>query len=330
MRKLPFFLLCFISAILAFSSLIVFYPREKQIETVKKTYIELWHIDTFEGGVGSRRAFLEKTALSYQKKSDTVVMVKEQTIYSAEQNFSNNVYPDMISFGSGIKLPYDRLVSLKTGKTDKNNKEEAEKAEKSGGNEYAKVWCMGGYVKIIRKGVSADGLIVSEQKNAMPYLAAKLSGETLPVKQTTDSDKAVYSFYADKNAALAGTQRDLFRLENKGIDLEVFPYTGYNDLYQYVSVISSDDEKALKCILFIDYLLSEEIAKKLDDIGMFRCDKSGIIQAENSPTNVFDKTSYIYALPAFTDADGIAKLKNLANDYALNSESIKSALKCLK
>ena len=330
MRKLPFFLLCFISAILAFSSLIIFYPREKQVETAQKTYIELWHIDTFEGGVGSRRAFLEKAALSYQKKSDTVVIVKEQTIYSAEQNFSNNVYPDMISFGSGIKLPYDRLVSLKTGKTDNNNKEIISKNEKSGGNDYAKVWCMGGYVKITRKGVSADGLIISDQKNAMPYLAAKLSGESLPVKQVVDSDKAVYSFYSDKNAALVGTQRDLFRLENKGIDIDVVPYTGYNDLYQYVSVISENDEKAFKCGLFIDYLLSDEIAEKLDGIGMLSLDKSGKVKAKNSPTDVFDSISYSYALPAFTTASSIAKLKNLANDYERNSESIKSTLKYLK
>ncbi len=63
---------------------------------------------------------------------------------------------------------------------------------------------------------------------------------------------------------------------------------------------------------------------------MLCCDKSGKVKAKNSPTDVFDKISYSYALPAFTTAEGIAKLKNLANDYERNSESIKSALKYLK
>lgn len=329
MRKLPFCFLCFVSFLGACLILFFCFPKTEKTEEKQTTYLELWHIDTFEGGIGSRKAFLEKVAAAYSKKSDTVITVLFHTAYSAERNFEKNVYPDMVSYGSGVSLPYHRLVSLKNTKKANNNGKTESGGARHGGNEYAAAWCAGGYVRITRGGTTPDGLIISEQERALSLLAVRLSGETLPVKQTVSSDKAIYSFYADKKAALVGTQRDLFRLENKMTDIEVKPYYGYNDLYQYVSILSADDKKAEKCKYFIDYLLGDEVGKKLDEIGMARVLKNGQILPGAHPLDCFGG-SYSYALPAFADYKTIERLKSLALSYESNAESIKSALKYLK
>ena len=68
--------------IAAFALLVVFAafsPRvldkkllpEKE-EKAKSTVLVMWHVDTFEGGTGSRQDFLMKTAVAFEKENGGV------------------------------------------------------------------------------------------------------------------------------------------------------------------------------------------------------------------------------------------------------------------
>lgn len=282
----------------------------------QRKYLELWHIDTFEGGTGSRRAFLEKTAALYQKRKNVCVTVKSQTVMSAEQNFALGIYPDLISFGNGVELPCDMLADL----------EQADVKADIGNRCYAAVWCMGGYVKIYRDGVKINGLILSEQPYTLSNLACALSGESLPVKITEQSDKAIYSFYKNQDLALIGTQRDLYRLQNKGITYKTQVLQGYNDLYQYISVLAKDETSVEESRLFIRFLLSDERLSNLSSIGMLTPNAT----ATEQPLCALNGISCMYATSAFIKREQIQSLKKQANDFASHRESIINALKQLK
>lgn len=308
MRKTPFFILCILITS-AFCG-VFFIPRPIEKNTGKsKKYIELWHIDTFEGGTGSRAAFLNSIALEFERLTGIVVTVKTHTCESAEEFFLNGIVPDVLSFGNGIELPYQMLGKV---------------GEKP--YEYAVPWCMGGYVAVSRNGEIIDRAIISVQKNTLSRLAVTASGVAVGLQtEEADSSLAIYDFYGDKHAMLIGTQRDLFRLENKGLDLEVKPLGVFNDLYQYYSILSSDDEKAAAALGFSKYLLSEKVQKRLNKIGML----SAFYSAEQSPVSVLDGVKYEYATYPLMKNDMLKKLKSYSIEQPFNDE-IKAFLSDLK
>lgn len=299
MRKTPFFILCILITS-AFCG-VFFIPRPTAKKQVKsKQYIEVWHIDTFEGGTGSRPAFLNKVAKEFEKQTDVVVTVKTQTILSATEFFAKGIIPDAVSFGNGVELPYQQLVKL---------------GEKP--YEYAVPWCIGGYVAVSRKGEKPERAVLATQNNTLGRIALNASGIVggLPVEEFSSS-AAVYELYGDKHVMLIGTQRDLYRLENKGLDLDIKPLGVFNDLYQYYSVLSSDDKKAAAALTFSEYLLSEKVQKQLNGIGMH----SLFYPAGQSPIDVFDGVKYEYATFPLIKNDSLKKLKGYAAEQPFNDE----------
>ena len=83
--------------------------------------LSLWQIDSFEGGIGSRKQFLLKIARGFEKKHKGVlVMVTNITKDGAEENFKNGIYPDMISYGNGVDVK--NFSEIKTEKIVKGGK----------------------------------------------------------------------------------------------------------------------------------------------------------------------------------------------------------------
>ena len=77
--------------------------------------IKVWHIDGFEGGVGSRKQFLLSAAASWEKTHEgTLVMVISHTPESVRTALKDGILPDMISYCAGISLP--ELSELHTEK----------------------------------------------------------------------------------------------------------------------------------------------------------------------------------------------------------------------
>lgn len=86
--------------------------------------------------------------------------------------------------------------------------------------------------------------------------------------------KAYESFVLNKANMLLGTQRDVFRMENRVLagkesDAIYEPIAEYTDLVQYVGVIATEKTKNSVCVDFIKFLLEKKSQKQLADIGMF-------------------------------------------------------------
>ncbi len=230
-----------------------------------KGILTCWHIDSFEGGKGSRKSFLLKIARSFEKTNVGIyIMVIDHTEKSANEAIARGEYPDMISFGLGVeikaisKLDYDK--SFKGGRLGKIS--------------YAYPWCEGRYYLVTKEQslpseIKIENLVVSKSDYTLPLTA--LLEENFIVNNFTIKPPldAYVDFVTNKDAWLLGTQRDIIRLENRGLSVSAIALDGYNDLYQYVSVTANDQTRAYYSNQFIKFLLSENSQKKLSEIGMF-------------------------------------------------------------
>ncbi len=234
-----------------------------KISKAYKGIITVWQIDGFEGGSGSRKQFLLGVARDFEKQNEGVlVMVINHTFTSAEQNISNGIYPDIISYSNGLDIK-----NMKPLKTDRSIG-----GGKVGQKVYATPWCRGGYVLI--KNLDAmdkeqSPIIVSKAQNTQPLLAMQQEGLEFDSIEVLTPMEAYTKFTLGKNAYLLGTQRDVVRLTNRGFNFSATPLTAFNDLYQYVALTSLDVNKSVIANRFIDYLLSDNVQEKLNKINMF-------------------------------------------------------------
>ena len=86
----------------------------KKIELVYEGILELWNIDTFEGGSVSRTRFLEQQSLQFEAKHKGVfIMVKNMQLEQLALNIKNGNLPDIVSFGIGAgSLLINSLIPL--------------------------------------------------------------------------------------------------------------------------------------------------------------------------------------------------------------------------
>lgn len=298
-----------------------------------KTVLTVWHIDTFEGGTGSRGDFLG-SALKSLSDDGIVTLVKVQTIESMEKSLQKGELPDLISFGVGCGeiAGYARELLLKGFTGGEIN-----------GRIFAVPWCFGGYYLIAKNNdnrlidglfdgdadKTIENLIVSDGENILPVLSLMHLGITANAVYLPPKD-AYPRFLSEKNAVLLGTQRDIKRIEKKKDEFTVRPLEGYSDLVQYIAITAGNDEKYRYCVLAIERLLSEETQKKLYKIGMMRVDGK-----TNDETDFYgyDFSKNEYTLSPFLNRRLIADAKseiNVAKTNVKISENVKSGLKCLK
>ncbi len=220
-----------------------------------KQIIELWHIDSFDGGVGSRKDFLLSQAIEFEKKNNVIVSVISHTVDSAQSALSNSV-PDMISCGNGLDIA-DKLTSIPI----KNNYNVC----LYNGNTYGVAWARGAYA-LIGSGEKKN-LIVSQAEYTQPLKALLSSGISFNGIEVLPSSKA-YGEFLRRGGYLLGTQRDIYRLYNRQFEFEYQPLE-YSDLFQVIAVTSQNTQKKDYCLDFIAYLLSDKVQKNLTKIGMF-------------------------------------------------------------
>ncbi len=228
-----------------------------------KGIITIWQIDGFEGGSGSRKQFLLSMAREFEKQNQGVlVMVINHSFTSAQQNISEGIYPDVISYSNGLDIK--KMYPLGAVKFAGGGK--------MGQKVYTTAWCRGGYVLI--KNLEATDkeqsqILVSQSKYTQPLLAMYMEGFEFDNIEVLSPMDAYTKFTLGKNTYLIGTQRDVVRLTNRGINFSATPLTAFNDLYQYVALTSSDANKRAFAMLFINYLLSDAVQLKLNKINMF-------------------------------------------------------------
>ncbi len=288
-----------------------------------KCIVNLWHVDSFEGGTGSRAEFLLGRAAAFEKNNAGVfVMVTPMTAENANEKFAAGERPDMISYGYGVEISgYSAIKSDKKcvyGQVD--------------GDVYALPWCRGGYAVISNEPLPEDktleNAVVSKGAYTQPYAALALGGYTLKNYEEKAPLDAYYAFVSGNADILVGTQRDVNRLNVRQMEAVITPLSEYSDLYQYISVTAASAEKKAYAEMFIEFLLSEEAQKKVSNLGMFSpyyrlsYDLSGLEEMQTAiqksaaypvftPLSVFGEFSENALLAAKGDEAALKKLKNL-------------------
>lgn len=266
----------------------VYEGRSEWLDTAppNAVFLELWEIDTFEGGNAGRARFLEKTAYLYQDITlSTYVLVRSLELEQAKSMLENGTKPDMISFGIGAG---DILASLAHTITSSSVRSDLQAGGIQDGSIKAVPWCFGGYLLCSTKieDLSYNNLSSLQDSSELKVIGTgynfnqpnkTLTDEELSLLDKTERTqyKAYESFLrGNEFQVLLGTQRDFHRLNNK-VNLGVLDNVNYRyldsytDLIQYISITTPNPELIEPAHKFINYLTSHQTQKRLTSIGMF-------------------------------------------------------------
>lgn len=236
---------------------LIFYPR-KSVSAEEKRIVEVWNVDTFEGGKGSRTSFLSACARRVEKKHGGVYyFVASYTLEGAQAALSEGQRPDVISFGVGLNGFEKYALSL---------------GSSFAGNDRAAPWCRGKYVLFsLTDDFGEEGATaLSCGGNNLPVVAAALAGIS---GEEVESTEAYVDFLAGKYRYLLGTQRDICRFSARGVTVYTKELPAYCDLYQYVSILSADKKRDAERLL--EELLSSQTQGMLSGLGMFPAAEKG-------------------------------------------------------
>lgn len=234
------------------AAVLVFLPQ-KSGEAEARTVVRVWNIDTFEGGKGSRTAFLKSVARGLQ--GEAYYLVTSYTLEGALSALAEGDAPDVLSFGVGLSAFAERLLPLPYSFA----------GGELGGKALAYPWCMGGYYLFSLTDFEGEGrTALSVGGENLPVVAARLEGIA---GEETESVAAYTGFLSGKYRYLLGTQRDVCRFRTRGVTVQARPLTKYCDLYQYIGILSSEKREA--SLAFVEALLSPEVQGRLSEIGMF-------------------------------------------------------------
>lgn len=263
--------------------------------------LTLWQIDSFEGGRGSRAEYLRSLAQDFAKSANVYIEVTALSSDAARTNISAGVVPDIISYGAGF-YGIESLVS----------------------EGYGKAWCRGAYCLIALSGtdfssVSIANTVINEGKDNLVSVAALFSG--LQGADYAAPTSAYVSLISGEYEFLLGTQRDVIRLQIRGESFEVKPLTEFNDLYQYISVLTRDGEKAAVAEEYVNYVLSH--GESLTRIGML-CDGETLYSDE---MHALEGVDFSYTIPAVASSGAVVEINKAARSGDINL--LKSLLKPL-
>lgn len=320
MKKFTVVIYFVISIAVITVTLAFFCPKTRDIEVDdNRVIIRIWQIDTFDGGTGSRANFLKRISGEYTKNNKNVLfLVSSHTVNSANDLIKKGVFPDMISYGSceinvlnSVK-PLENLSVTDGGVGIKKR--------------YAVSWCRGNYF-YLTKGAGGK-TIISDSERSRGAVAAAMENLNITDYEIIPSIDAYQTFISKKNATLIATQREVTKLIKRGEEFSSTPIKTFNDLYQYVSVTTSDVKKASYCKKFINYLLSDESQLKLTSINMFSTTRGGLY-VDNEKYSQAEKIIPKYTVYCLLNEDENAKIKRMAKT-AIETKNTDELIKSLK
>ena len=276
-------------------------PQQQATETYKGV-LELWNVEAFEGGIGSREAWLiNKSAKFEQANTGLFVHVTSLTVEQLETKLNNGETFDLVTFSRGAgSIVQDKLAKISNSMGFV--KENFLLSAQVDGEQYAMPLYTGAYCLFARvEQLSAEQLLANALsqtytrkvgKNTVqlqplvcgftpynsPLSALAMSGgrgKASGISESTTQYQAYEQFVANRTAVtLLGTQRDIYRLSQKETNgkieqLGFAPLGGYTDLVQYVGVSVVAGDKASACEDYIKYLLSETTQATLVNLSMF-------------------------------------------------------------
>ena len=276
-------------------------PKQQSPEHYKGV-LELWNVEAFEGGIGSRESWLiNKAAKFEQANKGLFVHVTTLTVEQLEAKLNNNEPFDLITFSRGAgAMVQDRLVAI--SESMGFVKDNFLISGQVDGKQYAMPLYTGAYCLFARvEQLGAEQLLANALtqtytrkvgKNTYqlqplvcgftpynsPLSALAMSGgrgKVSGINEATTQYQAYEQFVANRTAVtLLGTQRDIYRLTQKESDgkieaLSFAPLGGYTDLVQYIGVSLTAGDKLASCKQYINYLLSETTQQTLVNLSLF-------------------------------------------------------------
>ena len=254
-----------------------------------KGVLTLWQVDGFEGGSGSRSAFLNGRAIEFEKSHPGVlVSVQTYTCVQVRQKLLDGDRFDLISFPVGTGQYVRRHLAVYDGAV--NVRDDLLEGGKLGGDIYAVPWTLGGYALcafdetldggVLTPETLADGkytLGVGFWDYGNPFAALETAlpgGVKAWNGETATSYGAYESFLSGRCDVLLATQRDISRLklrqsQGRLESLSVYYLGGYTDLTQYIGYADNGGGRGDYAKEFIQYLTSDAAQKKLTAIEMF-------------------------------------------------------------
>lgn len=221
------------------------FPKKRNDRAMQEsTFLNVWQIDSFEGGKGSRADYLQKIGANFSKKEKCYVNVTSISAESARVNLANGVTPDIISYGP-TAFGFESYI------------------------ENSKVWCHGSYCLLTLDSdadfsdVNKDNTVINEGKDNFVFAAALLCG--LQGAQAEKPTGAYVKLIDGKYKYLLGTHRDVFRLKTREVGFAVKAISVFNDLYQLISTTKEGKNKVY-AEKFVNYALAEKDG--LTKIGM--------------------------------------------------------------
>ena len=210
--------------------------------------INLWQIDSFEGGRGSRAQYLKNTAEECFEGTRTYITVTTLSADAARQNIAGGNIPDIISYGAGF-YGIETLINPR--------------------DFTYKTWCRGGYVYITLD-EDADFSDINDKNTVINsgrdnYSAICAAFEGLSRCDSAAPTSAYVKLIAGEYKYLLGTQRDLYRMETREKSYKARAVTSFNDLYQNISILT-EGENYDKCAEFVNFLMRN--SSRVSTLGM--------------------------------------------------------------
>lgn len=263
--------------------------------------VEMWNVEAFEGGSGSRENWLIGRAAKFEAAHKGLfVHVTSLTYEQAVAKLAEGRRFDIICFTRGMGSKLNGLLApldVDCGQVCANFAASGQ----VGNAQYAVPLYSGAYCLFARSEQLAQDRLLSDAltatytrkigKNSLdlqpllcgftpfnsPLTALAMSGG----KGKAGADESITQymayerFVANKTAVtLLGTQRDMYRLaqreSNGKIDaLSFAPLGGYTDLVQYLGVAADCGDKAASCNEFVQYMISAETQQTLVELSLF-------------------------------------------------------------
>jgi len=286
--------------------------------------LTLWHIDSFEGGVGSRASYLRKVAEQFEKSENCLITVVSETTDDALEKIRSGLVPDLISYSVGMGEVFSLANQLKSSPMSAGGEFD--------GKFFAACWAFGGYVKMIKKGSMPQKTVISKGLYTYPEIACYYNNIDFSAAEFLSPQRAFDLFRYNGDYALIGTQRDIYRLKRFIDDYEITPLSGFTDLMQYISVTSSDENKKIFAQKFVDYLLSDG-QKNINDLGLMSVDKN-CNNADNGLIGALFDVGYDKTLSVFASEEIVEEVKRRLFDINIGQEEktefLKNIIKSLK
>ena len=247
-KKLRLIFLCLLCIVIIIVMPIMSTTKSSASSKNNMYVLNLWQIDSFEGGKGSRASYLQGIANSFSKSGNCYITVTTLSSAAARENLKKGTIPDLISYGAGT-FGIESYIN---------------------GDSPFYTWCHGGYCFLCLNensdfsDISPGNTIINEGTENNSKVAALMCGVE---GATYDKPTGAYvKLINGKYKYLLGTQRDIYRLKTRGLSFSIKPVTAFNDLYQNVSVTASDAYLASKAEEFINYLLKN--GEKVAQLGL--------------------------------------------------------------